>query len=175
MNYQEFVTSRVKWLETPQLDLVHSAMGLLGECVELAEAHLPSHRIEELGDLEFYFEHAEQVVAGLSRMYPIIIVSIDRDEARAIERDPQYWITHWAAEYHDFAKKAFIYNKPLEGLVDKFNASLRRIQLCLHFLAVGLKMTREQIQEHNQSKLEQRYPVGYSDAAAQARADKAEA
>lgn len=175
MNYQEFVTSRVKWLETPQLDLVHSAMGLLGECVEFAEAKLPSHKIEELGDLEFYFEHADQVVAGLSRMYPISVISIDRNEAQALERDPLFWLTHWAAEYHDYAKKAFIYNKDLAQLVDKFNSALRRMQLCLHFLAGQINMTRESIQEHNQSKLEQRYPVGYSDAAAQARADKAEA
>lgn len=175
MNYQEFVTSRVKWLATPQLDLAHSAMGLLGECVEYSEAFLPSNRIEELGDLEFYTEHADQVIAKLSTQYPITVISIDRDEARMLERDSLYWITHWSAEYHDFAKKAFIYNKPLEGLVDKMNAAIVRIKVCLHFLANRAGHTRDEIQQMNQAKLELRYPTGYSDQAAQARADKVEA
>lgn len=167
MNYQEFVASRVKWLATPQLNLVHCAMGLLGECVEYREARLPSHILEENGDLEFYYEHAYQSIqkAGILRTVPI-----GRDEFRIIERDPEYWITHWSAEFHDFAKKAFIYNKPLETL--DFSGCLVRIQLCLNVLANKIHMTREQIQGFNQSKLEERYPTGYSDAAAQARADK---
>lgn len=167
MNYSEFVASRAKWLETSQLNLVHSAMGLLGECVEYREATLPSHILEENGDLEFYYEHAYQSVqkAGMLKT-----VSIGRDEFRIIERDAEHWITHWCAEYHDFAKKAFIYNKPLETL--DFSGCLVRIQLCLNVLANKIRMTREQVQEHNRSKLEERYPTSYSDQAAQARADK---
>jgi hypothetical protein len=169
LTYQEFVTSRVKWLSLTE-DLVHSAMGLLGECIEYREATLPSHILEELGDLEFYYEHAHQSVsrAGLLQTVPI-----SRDEFRIIERDPEYWITHWCAEYHDLAKKAWVYNKALSSL--NFSAPLVRIQLCLNVLANKVRMTRDQVQEHNQSKLETRYPKGYSDEAAQERADKVEA
>lgn len=167
MTYQEFVTSRVKWLDTPQLNLVHAGMGLLGECIEYREAVLPSHILEELGDLEFYYEHAWQ---ACSRASLIKNISVSRDEFRTLERDPEHWITHWSARFHDSAKKGFIYNKALDGL--EFPDCLVRIQLCLYALANRVSLTREQVQEHNKSKLEQRYPQGYSDQAAQARADK---
>jgi hypothetical protein len=169
-NYSDFVTSRVKWLGTPQLNLVHSGMGLLGEAIEFSEAHLPSHKMEELGDLEFYFEHARQTVA---QFYDGDPHSVIRDEFRDLERDPQHWIIHWCAEYHDYAKKAFIYGKPLAEL--DFMGCLVRIQLCLYFLSSKLRTTRTDVQEENMAKLEKRYPMGYTDAAAQARADKVEA
>lgn len=172
MNYQEFVSSRAKWLDSIQQDMVHSAMGLLGECVEFSEAKTPQNYLEELGDLEFYYEHAAQTVAKIPA-HAFTVVPIGRAEAHLLEVDPLHWITHWSAGYHNLAKKAWVHNKPLPDIADEMNAALVRVQVCLHFLASRLQKTREDIQALNRSKLEQRYPTGYSDAAAQARADKA--
>lgn len=156
-----------------QSDIVHAAMGLLGECVELQGAKWDwKNRVEETGDLEFYTEHAMQVLAKWE-IEQTHGTEVGREEARNMERDPTFWITHWCGEFHNAAKKVAIHNKPVGGL--GFYNALVRIRICLFFLANQMGMTRDDMQGENRKKLELRYPTGYSDAAAQARADKAEA
>jgi hypothetical protein len=165
MNYIDFVTSRIKWLENPTLDIVHAAMGLLGEAVEHWEAQDASHQKEELSDIEFYLEHAIQALVKAERP---IQDALSREAFKLLHSDPCGSILHWCAEFHDRAKKLFIYNKQDVNFAECVTA----IKLCLHILAVEHNCLREDLQAQNQAKLEKRFPTGYSDAAAQARADK---
>ncbi len=75
-----------------------------------------------------------------------------------------------AGEVVDMIKKHWTYNKPLDraGLVEEIGDLMFYVQaLCnLHGLTLGDAM------EANVEKLTRRYPKGYSDAAALARADK---
>ena len=69
------------------------------------------------------------------------------------------------------SKKHAIYNKPLDR--DNVVEELGDIEFYLQQLRVRLSITREETLHANVQKLRKRYASGYSDAAAQARADKA--
>lgn len=73
-------------------------------------------------------------------------------------------------ELLDAVKKAWVYNAPLntENLVEEAGDALFYLQA----LALQLGLSLEYFVLKNMEKLEKRYPTGYSDAAAQARADK---
>ena len=75
-----------------------------------------------------------------------------------------------SGELLDAVKKHFYYNKPL----DRANVieELGDIEFYMAAMRLALGLTREEILEANQSKLEKRYPTGYSDKAAVERADK---
>jgi len=75
-----------------------------------------------------------------------------------------------AGELLDAAKKHVIYGKPL----DRQNVieELGDIEFYMEGLRQGLGISREEVLAHNAAKLSVRYGGGYSDAAAQARADK---
>ena len=75
-----------------------------------------------------------------------------------------------AGELLDCIKKVVIYRKPL----DRANAveELGDIEFFLEGLRQRLGITREETIEANKAKLGLRYAQGYSNAAAQARADK---
>ena len=72
----------------------------------------------------------------------------------------------------DTAKKAWIYGAPLnrENLLEEAGDTLFYVVALLNELG----FTLEQAAAHNVEKLRKRYPAGYTDAAAQARADKAD-
>lgn len=76
-----------------------------------------------------------------------------------------------AGELLDAVKKAWVYNKPLdrENVVEELGDICWYLQLIQNTLGI----TDEEIMSHNGRKLNKRYTDGYSDAAAQARADKA--
>lgn len=76
-----------------------------------------------------------------------------------------------AGELLDAIKKAAIYNKPLdrENVIEE----LGDLEFFMEGIRAQLKITREDTLRYNVQKLEKRYATGYSDAAAQARADKA--
>jgi NTP pyrophosphatase (non-canonical NTP hydrolase) len=75
-----------------------------------------------------------------------------------------------AGELLDAIKKSWIYHKPLNdhNVMEECGDALFYIQMiCNHY---GITIT--DLVEQNMEKLRKRYPDGYSDAAAQARADK---
>lgn len=78
-----------------------------------------------------------------------------------------------AGELLDAAKKHVIYNRPL----DRENAveELGDIEFYMEGVRQFLGVSREEVLAANAEKLARRYSRGYSDAAAQARADKADA
>ena len=75
-----------------------------------------------------------------------------------------------AGELLDAVKKAAIYNKPL----DRENAieELGDIEFYLGGVRAALNISRDDVLQANINKLQKRYAKGYSDEAAQARADK---
>jgi NTP pyrophosphatase (non-canonical NTP hydrolase) len=76
-----------------------------------------------------------------------------------------------AGELLDAIKRTWVYNEPLDGenVLEECGDVLFYIQAQLN--VTGL--TLHDAIEHNVAKLHKRYPDGYTDAAAQARADKA--
>lgn len=76
-----------------------------------------------------------------------------------------------SGELLDAIKKAVIYGKPLdrENVIEE----LGDLEFYMAGLRAALDITREQVIAHNVAKLEKRYAKGYSDKAAQERADKA--
>lgn len=79
-----------------------------------------------------------------------------------------------AGELCDAIKKAIIYNKPLD--MDNMIEELGDLEFYLQQLRTRLSISRRQCLKANIAKLNKRYPQGnYSDADAQARADKAKA
>jgi NTP pyrophosphatase (non-canonical NTP hydrolase) len=76
-----------------------------------------------------------------------------------------------AGELLDAVKKHVVYNKALD--VENVIEELGDIEFYLQGVRANLGITREETLEHNLVKLRKRYAAGYSDKAAQERADKA--
>lgn len=77
-----------------------------------------------------------------------------------------------AGEIIDAVKKAAVYNKPLDrqNLIEE----LGDLEFYIEGLRQGIGVSREEVLQANMDKLAKRYGSGtYSDAQAQARADKA--
>ena len=75
-----------------------------------------------------------------------------------------------AGELLDAVKKHVVYNRPLDH--QNVIEELGDLEFYLESLRHGLGISREEVLAHNVAKLSVRYERGYSDAAAQARADK---
>lgn len=170
MLYHEFVNSRIKWLDTNSADLIHATVGLVGEVIEFTFAESPENAVEELGDCEFYVSHLRQALEKASFDW-IAEAALSRSDSNVIAANPLDALLKHSGELLDFAKKVYIYNKPGDKL-DWVN-QIVRVEYALHVLCHNSGTSRLKTQIANQEKLEKRYPTGYSDQAAQARADKA--
>lgn len=75
-----------------------------------------------------------------------------------------------AGELLDAVKKVWIYNKPIDraNIVEE----LGDLRFYMQGLMTELGITEEEVIQGNVDKLQTRYPIGYTDAAAIARADK---
>ena len=76
-----------------------------------------------------------------------------------------------AGELLDAVKKVWIYGKPMDNV--NICEELGDLLFYIQMMATLQGTTIERLMQDNCCKLEKRYPAGYSDAAAQARADKA--
>lgn len=76
-----------------------------------------------------------------------------------------------AGELLDAIKKAVIYNKWLDR--DNVIEEMGDLEFYMAGLRKEIGVTREEVISSNIAKLEKRYAAGYSDKAAQERADKA--
>lgn len=146
--------------------MIHMAVGVAGEAFELLAAVMTNDRdnaLEELGDIEFYFE-------GLCQGTNAIITHQAFTPADITE-DPLPGVLIKAGEVLDISKKIVIYKDPskLPGLLTEMQAFRTALD---RFYALS-EMTREEALEHNINKLGKRYEgFKYSDGAAKARADK---
>lgn len=159
-----------KW--TP---LMHAAIGVVGEVLELKNAVNNKNLIEELGDVEFYVESARQSLAVLG--YTDVLGYDDEQGLRTFGepwKDVISTLENRASDLLDLAKKGWVYNKDISLKDVAFN--LEHFQLALSDLYIILGVTRQQVLNTNMEKLigpKGRFRDGfYSDKAAQERADK---
>ena len=75
-----------------------------------------------------------------------------------------------AGELLDAIKKAWVYGKPLDR--NNVIEELGDIEFYLEAARAELGVTRDEVIQANREKLIKRYPTGYTDSAAIARADK---
>jgi hypothetical protein len=166
--YAEFVNGLFVKPDDLAGKLMHAAVGMTGEAVEFMQATGREHEIEELGDFEFYYQafyiHAPvtlEVVNSAQLCQPKTL-------AGAINQ-----LVSSSHEIQDQIKKHWIYAKPYDQLT--LQTHLVNCRLALETIYKIQNYTQEIILLHNRAKLIKRYPgATYTDAAAQARADKVE-
>lgn len=176
----------MKQLDTPAQDFIHWTVGLVGEVIEYEHADGIKNAHEEIGDCMFYLEAGAQwlgrVVHECARSADAFNAPFDRPENLYVD---SFWhgcahpvalvtLREHAGVLLDYAKKAMVYNRPLDEATEtKIYASLamcwHALQRLMEFNGTGASTLREE----NYRKLRKRYPEGYTDTAAQARADKA--
>ena len=158
--------------------LVHAAVGVCGEAVELMFSTDGTNMLEELGDLEFYVEAAVQQLEQLAGEGSTVR---ERFEGQAFEllagcdsvgvSD----IAYYGNEVLDGAKKLWVYRKPFEEMEIKLVTALANVKACMLAMYEELGTSEASIRAMNQAKLGARYPEGvYSDKDAQERKDKLE-
>jgi hypothetical protein len=173
--YAEFVESKRKdpqqiadelGSQPSNCDAVHMAMGVVGEAIELLIATDLANTLEELGDLEFYltgFENLGWVKGWKSYPYSYSFGTASQHQIKLN-------IIEDAGTILDLVKKATMYQKDIA--VPAFSDAFRQIHLSMEQMYVGLNYSREEVLQRNVDKLNKRYAKGYSDKAAQDRADK---
>lgn len=143
--------------------LWHMTSCVMGEVAELVQASIADDNenfVEELGDIEFYLE-------GIRA--PLHITRF-QDDSAAVNFGLRH-LTIEAANLFDAVKKHVIYNKELD--IKAIETALAGIENCLNSVRHHSEITREETIQSNLDKLNKRYANGYSDKAAQERADKA--
>lgn len=147
--------------------LLHMSVGVSGEVGELLGAIEKDDRdnaLEELGDIEFYFE-------GLCQGVDMVLVHAPVD-LKTLRDDPFVHVLTQAAEMLDVVKKIVVYNA--EDKMPQLKVEMQKFRNRLDEFYALAEFTREQALEHNINKLGKRYEgFNYSDDAAKARADKA--
>lgn len=112
----------------------------------------------------------DKMVKALAKPGQAIVETMTAPEAHLLHM--AVGVVGEAGELIDAVKKAVIYNKPLdrENVIEE----LGDIEFYMEGLRQGVGITREECLAANVAKLSKRYTaMHYSDAAAQARADKA--
>lgn len=175
-------------LEHADAHLLHMAVGIAGEAGELIEALLLyrprgipfdlANAVEELGDSEFYIEGLRQGI-GVTRP-GILDFGFDKDVVRLVESavGAEAIVCVYAAQAGhllDAIKKKVIYRKDLD--MERTLRHMANMEFCLEHMRRSLRITWQDTLEGNITKLlvgsKARYASGsYSDAQAQARADK---
>ena len=159
--------------------VMHAAIGILGEVIELMDPKDAEEFIEELGDLEFY------VTAGIQSLYPFCAnvseligegfndpFSTNDETADRFDITMEN-LTRQAGKFHDLAKKCWVYGQPVTQHSSEMIRCCGRIRHALVILYDLTGTNREEVLGTNQSKLGKRYPEGvYRDVDAEARADK---
>lgn len=168
-SYHDMVVSLAKVMPGHGADLLHAAVGISGEVAELFQSTSAQNMAEECGDIEFYIELGWQALerAGFKA---------SRERERGAEGlsclgyNLQDLVIS-SGQFLDLAKKAWVYNKPIDHIAITDN--LYSIELDLDDFYRSHGLDGEMVRHNNMAKLALRYGAKYSDAAAQARADKA--
>ena len=152
--------------------LLHMAVGLSGEISELIENHLEigdhENKIEEFGDIEFYFEG---IVPHLNFRDEIELTERDVSTHNA-DRELLHLAKHGGALL-DAIKKSAIYVKDLD--INETVTQMINIRQSLCNLYWIFNITPKQAIEANIAKLGKRYEgFKYSNEAAQTHADRVE-
>lgn len=174
--YAAFVESRLKGAVQTMTDLqdassseaqmLHIALGIVGELGEYRNSTSRANMLEELGDLGFFLQAASQwsghPVPEFNTLAVVVGVVGHADAVAYIDR--------LSIDLLDRVKKVVIYRK--EGVTlltrDQHTCMHRDFHVICKFHGV----TPEQLQRDNVAKLTKRYTNGYSNEAAQQRLDK---
>lgn len=176
LTYPDFVHSRVKWFEDHSINLHHFSTGIVGEVLELERATSRENQLEEIGDVCFYIEHGWLTVEKIVELegWPTIprrqVLRLNSNASLAMEFDT---LRYHAGQLLDKTKKVWIYKKPVK--IDLLIEVADRLNACEFYLTYVANLMGFALPEAiaaNHSKLSLRYPDGYTDKAAQARADK---
>ncbi|WP_370242831.1 hypothetical protein [Marisediminitalea sp.] len=162
----------VESLTPAKAHLLHMAVGMIGELIEMHDASDRENAVEEAGDFEFYFTGFMQ--------------GINATEEELRETEVEIGHTNFLSTVGvllDLTKKFTVYNKDVDR--DLFVQQLVRVGYFMDNVYVQTAeqqsntdpITREEAIRHNINKLwtgeNARYSSGsYSDEQAQARADK---
>ena len=151
------VSSLMQKCDTSENLLLHSAIGIMGEVVELLESDEPHKRVEEMGDILFY--HDSLLIWQETYSPPLAhfdehwhIPAIFCEDLAYIERS---LLTHSAALL-DLAKKVWAYGQTPRY----FEIETHRNWFLSIFQGYGssLRIPMEEILENNWQKLSKRYP-----------------
>lgn len=182
--YIEFVKSRAKGgdailvsLTPEKCHLLHMAIGISGEAAEFYDAYIGNGKTvdeirknmrEEAGDLLFYITGAtfalpswtmDDAMEAFSQVYSDKYNYLDCIQAVVVA----------AGDFLDLVKKYTVYNKPFDE--QKIKESLIEV---LYQLGTYYPDDIKDLMNENMTKLLKRYANGYTDKAAQERADKKE-
>lgn len=160
--------------------LLHAAVGIVGEMWEYRQAQTLQNEREELGDSLFYivaglieceatWEYADKA-ATIEHLMDGESVSLG--VGPALLKEAVWCFDNNAFALLDYSKKYAIYNKPVDGaLCVRLLGNMVR---ALRIMAAAADQSIYDLIESNMGKLRKRYPDGYSNKAAQERADKPE-
>ena len=180
--YGEMVSTLFKHtgLQVLAEPLVHAAIGVLGELLELAQAPDHLNFIEECGDAEFYLEAFLQSLVNLGD--PLMVNSeMGTAMANELTVRERTFTGHElvldcvvpAGDLLDLTKKVWVYNQPIETHTVAMAKLVGMIHGRLALLYAEHNLSREDVLNYNQLKLAKRYPDGvYSNGNAAARLDK---
>ncbi len=154
--------------------LLHAAVGISGEIAEIQECLNRfdegegmdwENLLEECGDTLFYVQ-ALCLCTG-AKMCDLMPVGVETDDLHQTCRTAVVA----SGKILDAIKKVWVYRRKtdLRTLDDSIAVLLRCIVEFINYASA----TIPQVMQWNYEKLKVRYPDGYTDAAAQARADKA--
>jgi len=156
----------VNELDSKKAHVLHMAIGIMGESVELLEGLIKDDKeniSEELGDIEFYFEGMCQ---GVGHIPFIKIKNNTQDYFNLIDK-----LLIEAGNILDNAKKFVIYGD--ETKVNSILENLSNYSVALDQMYIATNHTRKEAIEYNIKKLSKRYKLlKYSNQAAKERADK---
>lgn len=174
--YPQMVARLFKVMPTFEASCIHAAVGITGEVAELTLAALKGDEaniLEELGDLRFYVQQLFHMFGWSIDSF--LMVKQPESEMPA-EVHPMDRLVYFAGEVQDLLKKTWVYGKELDMLA-LYDATLLMLIAYGQFLQV-YELTDIEVMDANAHKLvtgpKARYPLGYTDAAAIARADKAD-
>lgn len=157
----------VQSLNAVEAHLIHMAIGVSGEVAELLAAVDNNDRpnaLEELGDIEFYFE-------GMCQGADVIIAHV-APSLGSVQKDPLPDVIIQAGEVLDLSKKIVIYKD--DSKWDALRIEMQRFRNALDQFYAVAEFTHEEALAANIKKLGKRYEnFNYSDTAAKSRADKA--
>lgn len=148
--------------------ILHMAVGVSGEVAELLTAIANDDRancLEELGDIEFYFE-------GLCQGTSIILIHEVVDPG-TLTVDPFTDVIIQAGNILDVAKKIAVYNDPSK--MTELTVEMQRFRNAIDEFYALAEFKHEDALAANIKKLGKRYEgFNYSNEAAKSRADKPE-
>jgi len=152
--------------------MLHATVGLSTETFELQDCSSEENFLEECGDVAWYAAQAFVALELLAPLHSQELVWCTEDlQARPIMA--AYELIKSLKSFVQDAKRVVFYRRA--DLLPRLSSKLIDILLCLNVVGEQNAQVRdfEGLLESNVSKLQKRYPEGYSDWHARAREDKA--